>query len=418
MTRCPRDKSIASVMITSVLSLTAASGLVGPVPAVADCGRAEVIVKLRPGRTVAEVVSAYPVERGAALLTSHSLFLLRATDPAYCADFDGADKLADRVEDHPAVLFAESELRADLSDGRFHAWPDGDPEDAGSEPVAWSRQLVVSQLRLPDAHRVTRGAGSVVAVLDTGVDTSHPALANRLLPGYDYVDDDTVPAEATDQVDGDGDGAVDESYGHGTFVAGTIALVAPEAKILPMRTLDSDGTGNAVVVAEAVADAVTAGADVINLAFGTPNKPMSNTLEEAIKRARERGVLVVVSAGNEGSRAESYPAAQSECLGVGAQTADGKRLADFSNRGSWVDVAAPGSAVVGPFPGGRYVRWSGTSVAAPVVSAQALLVTTARPNLAVDKVSDAIVKSSTLLKPSRSDELYAVNIPRSLVQSV
>ena len=410
-----------SLRLLAVALLIACSAPMSTLRATAaDCGgtRAEIVVKIKPGRQLSEVTAAYPVERARPLLDSHNLFLLRATNPSYCGTYEWSDKLAGSVDDHSAVLYAESQLRSDLSDGRFHAWPEGDPDDAGTDPAAWTNQTAVTQLKLSDAHRMSRGAGAVVAVLDTGAATTHPALAGRLLPGFDYVDDDSSPQEMTNAVDDDGDGAVDESYGHGTFVSGTVALVAPDAKIMPMRVLDGDGRGNAPVVAEAIADAVAWGADVVNLSFGSPLKPLNNRLRDAIRRAREQGVLVVASAGNEGSREESYPAAMGECVAVGAETADRTRWASFSNYGSWVDVTAPGISLVGPFPGDRYVRWNGTSVAAPLVSGQASLIVTARPTLTVGKVTDAIKKSATVVKPPNSDQFYSINIPRSLTIAV
>jgi subtilisin family serine protease len=408
--------SVAIVRFSTVLLLASSATPTAPEAPGADCGgtRAEIVVKVEAGHRLDEILAAYPVERVGPLLESHNLFQLRATDPGYCGDYKWSDQLADTVKHHPAVDYAESQLRSDLSDGRFHAWPDGDPDDAGTDPVAWTSQPAVTQLRLPDAHLISRGAGAVVAVLDTGVEATHPALAGRLLPGYDYVDDDASPEEMTNAIDDDDDGATDESYGHGTFVSGTVALVAPEAQIIPMRVLDSDGRGNAPVVAEAIADAVASGADVINMAFGSPLKPLNNRLRDAIKRARERGVLVVASAGNEGGREESYPAAMVECLAVGAETADRQDWASFSNRGSWVDVTAPGTAIVGPFPGGRYARWNGTSVAAPLVSGQTALIVAARRTLSVGKIDDAITKSATMLKPANSEKLYPINVPRSL----
>jgi len=396
--------------------LVSSATLTAPEALAADCGgtRAEIVVKVEAGHSVDEILAAYPVERAGPLLESHRLFLLRATDPRYCGTNQWSDKLADTLKHHPAVNYAESDLRTDLSDGRFHAWPDGDPDDAGTDPLTWTSQPAVTQLRLGDAHKISRGAGAVVAVLDTGVEATHPALAGRLLPGYDYVDDDSTPQEMTNGVDDDADGAIDESYGHGTFVSGTVALVAPEAKIIPMRVLDSDGRGNAPVVAEAIDDAVASGADVINMAFGSPLKPLNNRLRDAIKRARQHGVVVVASAGNEGGQEESYPAAMVECIAVGAETADRQGWASFSNRGSWVDVTAPGTAIVGPFPGGRYARWNGTSVAAPLVSGQAALIVTAHPTLDAGKVTAAITKTATMVKPPSADKMYEINVPRSL----
>jgi subtilisin family serine protease len=228
------------------------------------------------------------------------------------------------------------------------------------------------------------------------------------------VDDDPNPSEVQNGRDDDGDGAVDESYGHGTFVSGVVAMTAPGARIMPMRVLDSDGRGNLFVVAEAITDAVNAGADVINLAFGTDTKPEATLLKDAIKLARARGVVITASAGNESSTAEQYPAALGEILAVSALRADLQQLALFSNSGDWVDVAAPGVLVVGPVPGGRYAYWNGTSVAAPFVAGQAALIRSRQPRLDANKVIDAITGSTTVIKATGQPDVHRINILRSL----
>src|SRR5207248_7691126 len=134
-----------------------------------------------------------------------------------------------------AVVYAEADEPADLADTRFHAWPDGDPDDAGTDPSVWSAQPAAATLALTDVHELSTGAGTTVAVLDTGVDPAHPALAGRLGPGWDYVDDDAQPQDVATGADGNGNGITDEAYGHGTFVSGVLALVAPQARILPYR---------------------------------------------------------------------------------------------------------------------------------------------------------------------------------------
>lgn len=408
---------LIGTLVVASTGLIAAGGIR---PAWASCtgsdgkGRAEAVVKLQPGRAIQDVLGAHPIEPGPPLLASRGLYVVRSTNPQYCGTYDWSKKLADEVEDHDAVVFAESNLPNDLSDGRFHAWPDGDPTDAGSDPAAWTSQAAARSLRLTDAHRLSRGVGVTVAVLDTGADASHPALAGRLDPGWDYIDDDPDPSEAVNGRDDDGDAAADESYGHGTFASGVVALVAPGARIMPMRVLDSDGHGNLFVVAEAIEDAVDNGADVINLSFGNATKPKVAMLEEAVKNARKLGVVVVASAGNEGSTLDQYPALLSELLGISALDANGQRLATFSNSGSWVDVAAPGSEVVGPVPGGSYARWNGTSVSAPFVAGQAALVRSRRPLLDAVKTSDAITGTATVLKPKGVAEIRSINILRSL----
>lgn len=402
------------VLATTSLTSLAAVRPVWAACAGTDTARAEAVVKLTPGGSIDSVLTGRPIELGPPMLSSHGLYIVRSTRPEYCGTYDWSKKLADEVEDHDSVVFAESNLPNDLSDGRFHAWPQGDPDDAGTDASLWTTQLAARQLRLPEAHRLSRGRGVTVAVLDTGLDATHPALAGRLVPGWDYIDDDADPAEARNGRDDDGDLAADESYGHGTFAGGVVALVAPEAQILPMRVLDSDGRGNLFVVAEAIKDAVDAGADVINLSFGNANKPKPAMLEEAIKDARKRGAVVAASAGNESSTLEQYPALLSELLAVGALTADAKRLAAFSNSGSWVDVAAAGSVVVGPVPGGRYAYWNGTSVAAPFVAGQAALLKARRPSLDAVKTSDAITGTATVVKPKDSAEFRSIDVLRSL----
>src|ERR671929_154387 len=150
------------------------------------------------------------------------------------------------------------------------------PDGGGAGQYAG--QWAPTTLRLKEAHKVTRGAGMIVAVLDTGVDRRHPALAGRLLRGRDFVDDDDDPSEVLPPpCPGSTDRAKCGPYGHGTHVAGLVALAAPEARIMPLRVLDPQGVGNMWVIAEAVRYALDPdgdpasddGADVINMSLAT-----------------------------------------------------------------------------------------------------------------------------------------------------
>jgi subtilisin family serine protease len=204
-------------------------------------------------------------------------------------------------------------------------------------------------LRVTDAMRarpISTGAGAVVAVIDTGVDASHPDLDGRVLPGMDLVDDDA------DAADGNG---------HGTLVAGIIAAgatngiggagVAPGAMILPVRVLDDEGIGRSSDVAAGIRFATEQGADVINLSLAqdSGSDPLSNLLadpsvDDAIVEAARGGATVVVAAGNshDGGHPEtSYDATVAGVLVVGATTKADARAA-YSNHGSGLDVWAPG----------------------------------------------------------------------------
>ena len=230
----------------------------------------------------------------------------------------------------------------------------------GVSPYAWHLEAV----RAEEAWGVSTGAGVQVAVLDTGVDATHPALRGRVLEGLDAATGLPLPPDAA------------ESLGemHGTHVAGLAVGegvgVAPEALLRPVRVFSPNYVGD-FRVAQAIVWAVDQGARVINLSFG--GTAYSYLLHEAINYALERQVVVVAAAGNQGSVARFYPAGLPGVIAVGAADGQG-RPAWFSNRGSWVGVWAPGVRIYSAVPGGGYSLLSGTSMASPIVSGIAALI--------------------------------------------
>lgn len=212
-------------------------------------------------------------------------------------------------------------------------------------------------------------SGILVAVLDTGVDASHPDLSGRVMRGADMVGSS-----------GRGDR---DPNGHGTHVAGIVAAVAGNGlgvagfahgvDILPVRVLGSDGFGDDSDLARGIVWAVDNGADIINMSVGGAED--MGLLRAAVDYANERGVLLVASAGNDAlwGNAPSYPAAYPGVVAVAA-TSPGDMRAMFSNTGSYVELAAPGVSILSTWPGGRYIYSSGTSMSAPYVSAAAALV--------------------------------------------
>jgi subtilisin family serine protease len=289
-------------------------------------------------------------------------------------------------------------------------------------------------IRLQEAHTVTRGAGITVAVLDTGVDLTHPLLVGHLVDGYDFVDLDADPIE---------EGTPDQNpnYGHGTHVAGLVALVAPEARIMPLRVLDADGDGDIWVLAEALAYAINPdgdpgtpdGADVINLSLSTtyPTDLLAeivaavtceqdddqdeNDDDGCLVGPNQHGAVVVVAAGNSGSSAPEYPAAEGVVgsLAVGAST-PADTLAQFSNYGSWVHLAAPGEGILSSVPGGEYAAWSGTSMATPLAAGEAALVRAANPDFSAASVVGEMISKSEGIDgpvPKRIDVAAALGIP-------
>ncbi len=214
---------------------------------------------------------------------------------------------------------------------------------------------------------VAAGAGTVVAVVDSGVDGSHPDLAGRVIAGPDFIDG----------------GAPDDPQGHGTHMSGIIAAatgngaggagIAPGASILSVRVLNDRNAGSAYTVARGIDAATDAGADIINLSLNwtDPNEDISRVLS-AMRRAANAGVVLIVAAGNGARDHCEEPVLEQRALCVGALD-DSLQLASFSSHGHGLGLVAPGSNVLSTWPGARYARASGTSQAAAHASGVAAL---------------------------------------------
>jgi subtilisin family serine protease len=257
-------------------------------------------------------------------------------------------------------------LESPETDQIVHAFIDGTPSSN-----EYHDQTAFLHLEGPEAWAYSSGAPTLVAVLDTGVDLDHPALAGRIAGnGFDFVDNDAIPDDAFDGIDEDLDGDIDEGTGHGTHIAGIITLVHPQAIVLPVRVLNSDGFGDVFDVAQGLIYAVQQGAPVINMSLGllTP----AQVLEDAVAYAIGSGANIVASAGNRNTYEPQYPAAYPGVIAVAA-TDNNQLKAEFSNFGAFVDLAAPGIDIYSTFADGQYATWSGTSFATAFVTGQSAL---------------------------------------------
>jgi subtilisin family serine protease len=373
----------ASMLTTTVFAVAGAGTAIAGTPPTPK-PPAQIVVKVdrASGYKIDDVVASAPVRVTSSILGSRGIYLLTSTDPQYTSDPGSAAHLASLIAKDSGVVYAEPNYLATLDDTQYHAWQDGDPDSAGTDASVWQSQPAVGQLQVAAANQISTGAGVTVAVLDTGADSTQPALAGRLVAGWNYVEDDANTADVADN----GTSAV----GHGTFIAGTIALVAPDAKIMPERVLDSRGAGNVFVVAQAIIDATNAGARVINLSFGTSGQVHSHAVDDAMNYAATHGAVIVAAAGNDGDNHPHFPASSHQVVSVSALTANLSSLASYADYGPWVAVAAPGSDIVGPVPGGGFARWAGTSMATPFVSAQAALLRSAAPSLSTQRVTQTI----------------------------
>ena len=374
LSRAPRRRLalLAGALVAALclLALLGGAGRVEAYPGVGDYVPGQVTVKLAPtGVTIEEINASYGSSTREKFPGSTNVYLLGlpvGSDVEEVVEQMGAD---------PRLLFAEPNFltQAPEGDARHRAWGASTTEPS-------SEQYAATALNLAQAHLTTRGRGTQIAVLDTGAQLDHPRLDENFegASRYDFVDNDKNPSERPVGLDTDGDGDKDEMVGHGTHVAGIVDLVAPGAKIMPLRVLDPEGYGNVWTIAKAVSYAKRNGADVINLSLGTPSP--SRLLRGEINKAIDNGAVVAAAAGNSNSLAPHYPAAG----GGGAASADGllavasvnkyEKKSDFSNYGLWVDIAAPGTGIRSAFPVSKYANWSGTSMATPFVAGQAALV--------------------------------------------
>lgn len=373
-------KRLATISVIGILLLATLLGALPPRLAqagnTADYEPGQIVVRLAPllDNDIFGINQAYGTATIASLPNHPDVFLLQ-TPPGV-----DAEQLVQVMAGDVRLLYAElnyiNENPEDGSTDRIYGW--------GGDSAPMQSQNSVEAMHLEAAHNMSQGEGVIVAVLDTGVQRDHPALAQYLDPlGYDFVDNDLAPDEEADGLDDDGDGRVDEMYGHGTHVAGIVHLVAPEAMMMPLRVLNSDGRGNNFRTAAAIAYAAHSGADAINLSLGTPHP--SALLRDVVNEAARLGVVVAAAAGNLNSNAKQYPAADACAIGVTSVNAKDKK-SPFANYGNWIGVAAPGENIYSAFPVNGYAWWSGTSMATPFVAGQAALLRSANPWLTLDEI--------------------------------
>lgn len=311
----------------------------------------ELIVKLAPGADIDSLVERYRLHLRASI--DSNWYLLGSTD----------DQIVQRLSTDPEVVLVEQNATLQFESLRQPVnFPGDEVTIVGFDKKRFQQQPLADLLELDSVHGYSRGKGIKVAVIDTGIDLDHPALTGRItLDGYDFLDGDRVPM---DEVGG-------SNYGHGTFISALILLIAPEAKIMPLRVMAPDGTGTAFHLAQAIRYAADHGAHVINLSLGADET--MDVVKEAISYAIAKDCIITAAAGNSNSDAANvYPASDDQVLAVAA-TDHSDQKAYFSNFGGVVDLSATGTDLVSAFPGGLYARWGGTSFATAVVTAESAL---------------------------------------------
>ncbi len=305
----------------------------------------------------------------------------------------------------------------------------------------YAAQPAANIIRLTDAQNgFGIGGTGIVAVIDTGVDPSHPVLKPVLLTGYDFTRNQSGASEWLDlsstsistttsqsaqpvMVQQSSAAILDQSsaaildgspyvaFGHGTMTSGLVHLVAPKAKILPLKAFSSNGTGNLSNIVAALYYAVQNKANVVNMSFDLSYP--SPALSQAISTANKAGVVLVAAAGNENTSASVYPASISGSVVGIASTTDWDARSSFSNYGSAdVWIAAPGEYVISTYPGGTYGSESGTSFSSPLVAGTVALMLSAKQPLNQSQASSALahaIKLTPDLHNGRLDVYQAVS---------
>ena len=304
-------------------------------------------------------------------------------------------------------------------------------------PSNYTTQTATSIIRLGDARTATKltGAGTV-AIIDTGADLNHPALAASLVTGYDFTRDTLGASELADldptvaaqlqqsstsildaqntlQLNGSAMAILNQSstsildqsstsildstlaeFGHGTMTAGIVHLVAPTAKIMPLKAFRADGSSNLSDIIRAIYYGADNGANVISMSFSMAQP--SPSLQAAVQYALNKNVIMIASSGNDGLKTLVYPASYGGVQGIGSSTNTDLR-STFSNYGSGVvTFAAPGEGVITTYPGGNYAAGWGTSFSTPMFAGAAALVLQARPASKPGDITNALSKTKAI----------------------
>ncbi|ELK47939.1 UNVERIFIED_CONTAM: S8 family peptidase [Halobacillus marinus] len=353
-----------------------------------DYVKGEVVVKFKEGKTLSsKQLQAFGAEKAKEekkVVDSNVKVL----------EVGNVDAVVKALNNNPNVEYAEPNYIFDVTwtpnDTYYSGYQYG-PQNTNTE-AAWD---------------ITRGSSNQeIAIVDSGVDYNHPDLKNKTIKGYDFVDNDYDPMDLNN---------------HGTHVAGTaaaqtnngsgVAGMAPNTKILAVRALDANGSGSLNNIANAIRYSADQGAEVINLSLGCNCD--TQTLEDAVNYAWNKGSVIIAAAGNDGVRTTFEPASYDNVIAVGAVDRY-NRKASFSNYGTWVDVTAPGVDIASTVPNGGYAYLSGTSMASPHVAGLAgLLASQGRSNsnirAAIEQTADPISGTGSYFQHGLINSYNAVN---------
>jgi thermitase len=280
-------------------------------------------------------------------------------------------------------------------------------------------QYALDRVQARQAWDITEGdPETIIAIVDTGIDLTHPDLKDKLLPGFSAL---------KDKVDDHNQTKGGDDNGHGTHCAGIAAGIgnngqgisgmAHKNKVIPVRVLGGAGSGSLFSIAKGIDWAATSGAKVISMSLGGPSSAMDMVVDRAVQKALKNNVSVVAAMGNSGKEEHSVPACLKGVIAVGATDSTDKK-ASFSTWGDNISVSAPGVQILSTMPtypvflteeygiSQNYAKLSGTSMATPAVSGIVGLLRSQFPNLNVAQVKEKLQNSTDDQGAAGFDKLY------------
>jgi subtilisin family serine protease len=267
-------------------------------------------------------------------------------------------------------------------------------QNAAAKSEGDPAQYALAKMRLPEAHQLSVGADVTVAVIDSGIDVTHPELAGVISGTFDALNNN------------------EGAHPHGTSIAGVIAAharlmgTAPSAHLLAIRAFGAQKSGaesTSFIILKSLDYALRNNAKIINMSFAGPHDP---AMQRGLAAAAAKGIVLIAAAGNAGAKSPPlYPAADGNVIAVSATDQSDKLFAQ-SNRGSYVAIAAPGVDILSPAPDGKYQMSSGTSLSAAYVSGVAALMIARNPEISSADVRATLLSTARDLGPKGRDDQF------------
>ncbi len=354
----------------------------------------QVLCRIQPGSdidTVASLINGEVIEA----IEESKIYLMILQDTT--ASVENAIL---RMQDMPQVITAQPNYVYSNVDPFQISQPfvdfTADPFRENEQPSGYYEQYSRSTLGINTAHEISRGDNITVAIIDGGLNNLHPLFAENLhSASYDFINNNGSPWVFGTDIGN-----------HGTFVAGTVLLAAPETSLMIIRGFNYSARSNSFIIAKCINHAVANGADIINMSFGTDI--YDEIIAIALDNACDNDIVLVSAAGNGNELIDKFPGSHLCVINIAAVDTL-NRKAEFSNYGITVACTAPGVNIYGPLAGEyQWGLWSGTSFAAPLVSGLAALIKQSYPEKTSEEIISKILENLSEL--DEPNDMYSINL--------